>query len=76
MHFIFWVHNIIVLNQSLRPYVPNLDGLVLRAGSNASAIRVELDTVDGGLVIFKAANQVLGSHIPKLDFVVLAARGY
>ena len=49
---------IIVLNEPLRPNIPDFDFLVLSTRSDASAVRMELNRVDSGVVIAESVDNL------------------
>ena len=62
---------IIVLDEPFTSNVPNFNGLVGRSRRDASAIGVELYTVDWKRVVGKALNEAFGSDVPQLDLLIL-----
>ncbi len=62
-----------MLNQTLGPDIPDLDGLISRAAGDTSAIRMEPNLVYAALVIVEATNVILGRHIPKFDETIFTS---
>lgn len=62
---------IIVLDEPFTANVPNFNGLVGRTSRDASAVGVELDTVDWQRVVGKALDEAFGSDVPQLDLLIL-----
>lgn len=66
---------IIVLDEPLRPDVPNLDAAILRATSDAGSVWMELDRVDSPLVVDKCVYELSRREVPKLDCFVVRSWG-
>lgn len=64
---------IVVLNQTLGPDIPDLDGLISRAPSDTSAIRMESNLIYAALVIVEATNVIFGRHIPQFDETIFTS---
>src|SRR5580658_4579863 len=56
-------------------HVPKLDGLVLAARRQCSAIGAESHLINTSGVTFQGIKQSPGCHIPKPDILVVASRG-
>lgn len=59
--------SIVVLDQSLRSDIPDLDSSIGTSRSNASAVRMEPYRVDFALVVGVLMNQVFLGNVPKFN---------
>ena len=66
---------IISLNEPLAADIPDVNSLVLTAGGDASAVRVELHRVDARVVIAKSVNDLARSKVKQLHGSVVGAGG-
>lgn len=55
---------VVVLDESLASNIPDLDGLILTATCHTGTIRMELDRVDGLLVVAELVDLLPGGEIP------------
>ncbi len=65
---------VVVLDQLVRSDVPHLDRLVRTARDDAAAVGVEIDTVDGVLVVDEGVQRVGGRDVPEFYLLVVRAR--
>ena len=66
---------IVVLNQSLRPNIPDLSLVILCARGYARAIRMELDRVDARIMVDESVDHLARREVEELDRAIIRTRG-
>jgi hypothetical protein len=60
----------VVLDEPMRPDIPDFDGVVFTTTGDAGAVGVETDGVDAHVMVLEGVDHGLGGHIEELDGVI------